>query len=581
MLTRNTEVDVSEPAVEGLTAVGADAFGMHDLMRFFFFECGILYDRVVAYAVLSSLSRSGLIFSINYVATNPGLNPLPIGLLVAAVTGTLLFSYLARMRNFEISKRLQRDFRLEMSRHLLNAGASFLQRQEQGQVINAMTDQVESVSQASKTMVQAIEALLVLIVCIPYLAWVSWPTAIATTFAVAVGGAGFLLSERPARILADKSYNANADFYERVVDMLSGWMELRLRRSRRQGLEADIEETVERSRRYSIGSERYFSRGDTFTQFALILLLCAIVVVLPLTQSAGTAAMFQLLTVVLLTYGPIETIFGALPTLSRAVASQHKISSLVRDLAASREPARANVTARRAFGTIELRNVTARVVERGSDGDEVAFVLGPISMTFTPAETVFICGGNGAGKTTLLSIITGLRMPESGEILVDGQPLAKGDFDAYRSMFSAVFSKFHLFRKTYGFDAQEREILGAMIDELGLSDRITLLEHEFSTIQLSSGQRRRLALAVALAENRPIVVLDEFAADQDPQRRAFFYDVLVPRMARAGHLVIAVTHDEHNFSKCDRLIRMDSGMIVSDVRMKAADGRQQGGEKVS
>lgn len=581
MLTRNTDVDAPEPVIDGLTAVGADALGMQSLMRFYFFECGILYDRVVAYAVLSSLSRSGLIFAINHIATNPGLNPLPIAILASAVICTLLFAYLARMRNFEISRRLQRDLRLAMSRHLLNAGASFLQRQEQGQVINVMTHEVGSVSQASNTMVQAIEALLVLLVCIPYLAWVSWPTAIATTFAVAVGGLGFLLSERPARILADKSYNANADFYERVVDMLSGWMELRLRRSRREGLEADIEETIERSRRYSIESERYFSRGDTFTQFSLILLLCAIVVVLPLTQGAGTTAMFQLLTVVLLTYGPVETIFGALPTLSRAVASQHKISSLVRDLAASREPARIRASAAGSFRTIELRNVTARVVERGSNGDEVAFVLGPINLTFTPAETVFICGGNGAGKTTLLAIITGLRTPDSGEILLDGQPLAPGDFHDYRAMFSAVFSKFHLFRKTYGLDGQEREMLEALIEELGLSDRIKLLEHEFSTIQLSSGQRRRLALAVALAENRPIVVLDEFAADQDPQRRAFFYDVLVPRMARDGHLVIAVTHDEHNFSKCDRLIRMDSGHIVSDIRMKAAGGRQQDAENVS
>ncbi len=61
-----------------------------------------------------------------------------------------------------------------------------------------------------------------------------------------------------------------------------------------------------------------------------------------------------------------------------------------------------------------------------------------------------------------------------------------------------------------------------------------------------------------------IIVLDEFAADQDPTRRAFFYDVLVPRLARAGHCVVAVTHDEHCFGKADRLIRMEDGVIVSD-----------------
>ena len=62
-------------------------------------------------------------------------------------------------------------------------------------------------------------------------------------------------------------------------------------------------------------------------------------------------------------------------------------------------------------------------------------------------------------------------------------------------------------------------------------------------------------------------VLDEFAADQDPAHRALYYDVLVPEMARRGHLVIAVTHDEHCFDKCDRLIRMEQGMIVSDTNV--------------
>lgn len=580
MLTRNTEIHSEDQASDELTAVGTKALGTLDLVRFYLVECGILRDRAVVYAILSSVSRSGLILAINNVAVHPG-KPLPLTLLVLSVVSTLLFSFLARMRNFEISTRLLRDLRLAMSKRLLNADVGFLQRRERGQVFNAMTYEVATVSEASSTAVGAIEAGLVLLLCIPYLAWVSWPTGIATIVAVLIGGAGYLLSEAPARRLGHLSNTATATFYDRVDDMLAGWMELRLRRSRRQGLEHDIAATVEDARHHSVESERYFTRGDTFAQLSLILLLCAIVVVMPLFQGADTTAMFQLLTTVLLAYAPIEVIFGALPRLSRAVTAQHKIADLVTDLVASREaPPLATLPPRSAFQRIELRGVTATVTERGTSGpDEEAFHLGPIDLTFTPGETVFICGGNGAGKTTLLALLTGLRHPDKGEVLLDGRPMTPADAGDYRSLFSAVFSQFHLFRKAYGLEPDERELLGAMIEELGLSDRVSLIESEFSTIQLSSGQRRRLALAVALAERRPIIVLDEFAADQDPQRRAFFYDVLVPRMARDGHLVIAVTHDEHNFSKCDRLIRMDAGKVVSDVRMTAAD-RQQGVETV-
>ena len=104
------------------------------------------------------------------------------------------------------------------------------------------------------------------------------------------------------------------------------------------------------------------------------------------------------------------------------------------------------------------------------------------------------------------------------------------------------------------------------IADLNLSDRVNMHEDRFSSLSLSAGQKRRLALSLALAEQRPIIVLDEFAADQDPANRAFFYDTLVPELAASGQLVIAITHDEHQFHKCDRLIRMEAGRLVQDQR---------------
>jgi putative ATP-binding cassette transporter len=100
-----------------------------------------------------------------------------------------------------------------------------------------------------------------------------------------------------------------------------------------------------------------------------------------------------------------------------------------------------------------------------------------------------------------------------------------------------------------------------------------LAEGRFSTLSLSAGQKRRLALSVALAENRPVIILDEFAADQDPENRTYFYDVLIPELAATGQLVIAVTHDDHQFGKCDRLIKMENGHIVSDQRMSSDSER--------
>ena len=191
--------------------------------------------------------------------------------------------------------------------------------------------------------------------------------------------------------------------------------------------------------------------------------------------------------------------------------------------------------------------------------------LGPVDLTLYPGQSVFITGGNGMGKSTLLQLLTGLRHPDAGQIFLNGHEVTRENVSDYRSVFAAVFSEFYMFRQLYGLSPEERQKLDENIQEMGLSEGVSIAGDAFANLALSTGQMRRLALSIALAEERPVIVLDEFAADQDPSRRAFFYDVLVPRLAAAGHCVVAVTHDEHCFGKADRLIRMADGKIVSDT----------------
>lgn len=547
-----------------------------DLARYLLIEGGMIRSPVLAFAVLSSMSRSALIFSINQAATNPGLHAKPLLMLAGSVIATLVFSHLARVHKHAVVEQLQRDMRLDLSRRLLSADVSFLQQQDHGHIYAVVTQETGKVAGSALKLIEMFEALLLLLICTPYLFWLSWPTGLATLVMVGIGGFAFTMTDTPARQLVWHANRASAGFFDRIDDMLGGWMELRLRRSRRDALERHATALAEQVRANSVAAERLFSLGEGVLQASLITLLCVIVVGLPLLQGSGTAVMFQVLTLVLFTYGPIELIFSGLPKLSRAVASKRMIDDIMRELATGREvgrPAAADM-AHRSFQTIELRGVMAVLGESNPTNEtgkrEDTFELGPIDLTLRPGETVFICGGNGSGKSTLMGLVTGLRFPDGGEILLDGNPINVDNIGEYRSLFSAVFSHFHLFHRPYGLGEDEVGVLASLIEEFGLSERVKLIETGFSTLSLSTGQKRRLALAVALAEARPIIVLDEFAADQDPGRRAFFYDTLVPQMARDGHLVIVVTHDEHRFEQCDRLIKMEAGRIVSETRMPAA-----------
>src|SRR5690606_13635477 len=151
---------------------------------------------------------------------------------------------------------------------------------------------------------------------------------------------------------------------------------------------------------------------------------------------------------------PIETIFGVLPRFSRALASQKIVAEVVASLEAVREH-RSTVKGgrgRKRFERLELRGIAASVGEDGTAAKDESFRLGPIDLVLEPGEIVFISGGNGAGKSTLLALISGLRHPDQGQILLDGVPVEESNIAELRSLFSAVFGQFHLFRKTYGLE---------------------------------------------------------------------------------------------------------------------------------
>ena len=95
-----------------------------------------------------------------------------------------------------------------------------------------------------------------------------------------------------------------------------------------------------------------------------------------------------------------------------------------------------------------------------------------------------------------------------------------------------------------------------------ISNKTEYTDNQFTNLQLSTGQRKRLALLVTLLEDKDIYIFDEWAADQDPHFRDFFYEKLLLDLKNQGKTVIAVTHDDRNFHCADRVLKMDYGKFV-------------------
>lgn len=151
--------------------------------------------------------------------------------------------------------------------------------------------------------------------------------------------------------------------------------------------------------------------------------------------------------------------------------------------------------------------------------------MGPINLTIHRGELLFLIGGNGSGKSTLAMLLTGLYQPQSGEILLDGKALSAEKTEDYRKLFSAVFTDVWLFDHLLGPEGQQANpaLVEKWLAQLQMSHKLELQDGKILNLRLSKGQKKRVALLLALAEERDIILLDEWAADQDPHFRREFY----------------------------------------------------------
>jgi putative ATP-binding cassette transporter len=193
------------------------------------------------------------------------------------------------------------------------------------------------------------------------------------------------------------------------------------------------------------------------------------------------------------------------------------------------------------------------------------FHLGPIDLTLRPGEVTFIVGGNGSGKSTLAKLLTGLYVPRDGTIAVNGVQIDHPEMEWFRQHTAAVFSDFHLFDDYLGFDRPDLdERVRELLTLLRIDHKVTVENGKLSTVALSQGQRKRLALLTAMLEDRPVYVFDEWAADQEPQFREVFYDEILPELRSRDKTVVVITHDDRYFDRADQLVKLDFGAVVND-----------------
>lgn len=310
------------------------------------------------------------------------------------------------------------------------------------------------------------------------------------------------------------------------------------------------------------------------------LLIGSLVFVLPLLMVTSSQVLTASVLTVMYILGPLGLLISTMPVMAQGRVAINRLAEfgffINEHHAEQGEPDNTNVLRlehKKHWHQIALKGVAMNY--RGADA-ESGLALGPVDLTINSGELIYIIGGNGCGKSTLVKALCGLYVPQAGQILLDGVAVNDETRSDYRDLFSAVFSDFHLFNRLIGPEGEEvnPQLAQKYLAALGLADKIKIEGLGYSTTkELSYGQQKRLALVCAYMEDRPVYVLDEWAADQDPPFKRFFYEELLPELKRRGKTVLIITHDDQYFQLADRVVKLVDGHIVSDVNLVAQDRR--------
>jgi putative ATP-binding cassette transporter len=427
-----------------------------------------------------------------------------------------------------------------------------LDRIGRAEIVAAVSKETAILTQASNSLAFATQGLILLLFVAIYVAYLS-----LLAFALSVIIVGVAAARREAAEWENRLFN-------RLMDLLDGFKEVRLNSSRSEDLYSDIDEVSRTAANIKIRTQAETFRRMVLLQSSMYAMLGAIVFAVPVfSGTLGGASISKTVTALVFVMGTCFGLVQMIPILSAANAAADNIGRLEARLLATLADAQVGAAepARR-FDQIEMHDIVFSYVEKST---ETVFKVGPVDFTLRSGELIFIIGGNGSGKSTFLKLLASLYKPDAGEIAYDGILVTDNTREAYRQLITAIFVDYHLFQRLYGIPDPDPLEVDRLLAQFQLLDKTRLAHGEFNTVDLSTGQRKRLALIVSLLEKRPILLLDEWAADQDPDFRRKFYFDLLPALHRAGVTVVVVTHDDRYLDEMDlpaRRLRMDEGRFV-------------------
>lgn len=525
---------------------------------------------MVCAGIMSGLLSAGVLALINHVLHHSSDHSLLVMLGFAAlVAGKLLSNLWSQLLLVRFSQDTILDLSLSLCAKILRAPLRGSEQRGAANILVTLTDDVSWVTWAIQCFPQLIMNAAVVLGCGFYLAWLSWGTFLGVIGVTVLGALGYQWLHASAASFISAARAARAELFRHFRSLTDGLKELLMHRARRQEfVDQEVRRAAESYRQTNLEATRRQALAETWTQVSFYSLVGFIIFLFPSYVTVSPEALTGYVVAVLYMMGPIWSIIGALPTIQRGQVALENIERLGVSLDVGHEDVQASGLLGledRISSIVQLNDVVFSYGEER--GVETPFSLGPLSLEMHPGELVFVIGGNGSGKSTFVKVLAGLYQPTQGHVMLSDTLITDANLEWYREHFSVVFSDFHVFNKLLGqLDSQAERLAPQYLRLLHMEEKVTVHERTFSTLDLSQGQRKRLALVTAYLEDRPIYVFDEWAADQDPQYKEIFYKTLLPDLRARGKLVVVITHDDRYFHLGNQVIKLEDGKVVEYLK---------------
>ena len=481
---------------------------------------------------------------------------------VSAFVLYYLCDRVALLRANAIIERLLRDLRISVVAKLRRSELPTVEKLGRGQLYNLVAQETNHLSVAFPLLIECFQQAVLLAVSLIYLGYLSLAALAVFAVAVSLGFLGYRHFNENFRETMEELGHSQARLVDAVGDIIDGSKELRLNMRRSDAVYAAFRSLSQSAQRLQARAGEHWASMILLIGFVIYFMLGVVAFVFPQYIGGHSTIVFQLVPTLLFCIGPLTRIVAQSPMFLRADVGLNSIFAVQRQLdlvpGVAPQQARAESARYRDFIAIDYRGLCSSY--RDSEG-AANFTAGPLDLRVARGETVFLVGGNGSGKSTALRLMTGLYPAEGGEILVDETAVRGDQVGGFRELFSAIFADFHLFDRPYGLEQVDPGEVARLIAEMGLQNKVRFEDGRFSDLNLSTGQRKRLALIVALLEDRPVYVFDEWSAEQDVHFREQFYTRILPALKGRGKTVIAVTHDDRFWHLADRVVKLDLGVV--------------------